>query len=54
LSMAEGVPSETVLKIWFLNSWNEEKLRLYEQYFDIIIPGTLGMEEVMKILGKMR
>ena len=54
LSMAEGVPSETILKIWFLNSWNEEKLRLYEQYFDIIIPGELGMEEVMKILGKMR
>lgn len=54
LDMAEGVNSEVVLKIWFLNSWSEEKIEFYKRYFDIIINWELGVQEVQKIISRFK
>ena len=51
LDMAEGVNSEVVLKIWFLNSWSEGKIEFYKKYYDIIINWELGMQEIQKIIS---
>lgn len=51
LDMSDGVNSDTVLKIWFLNSWTEEKIEFYKKYFDIIINGELWMQEIYKIIN---
>ena len=51
LNMADGVDVENVLKIWFLNSWGNEKLEFYKQYFDIVINWELWMQEIQKIIN---
>lgn len=51
LNMADGVDSENILKIWFLNSWSDKSLKFYEKYFDIIIDWNLWMQEIQKIIS---
>ena len=50
LNMSDGVDSEIILKIWFLNSWTEEKIEFYKKYFDIIINWELWMQEIQRII----
>ena len=51
LNMADGVETKLVLKIWFLNSWIEEKIEFYKQYFDIIINWNQWMQEIQRIIS---
>jgi hypothetical protein len=52
--MAEGVNSEVVLKIWFLNSWSDGEIEFYKKHYDIIINWELGVQEIQKIVSRFK
>lgn len=51
LNMSDGVNSEIILKIWFLNSWTDEKIEFYKNYFDVVINWKMWMEGVQRIIS---
>jgi hypothetical protein len=54
LNMSDWLWSDVALKIWFLNSWNEEKIDFYKKHFDIIINWNQWMQEIEKIIEWLR
>lgn len=51
LNMADWVDSNVILKIWFLNSWTNEKIEFYKKYFDIIINWDQWMQEILGLIN---
>ena len=54
LNMADGIETNNILKIWFLNSRTEEKIQLYKQHYDIVINWKLWMQEIQKIINQFK
>lgn len=52
LSMAEGFPAKTIIKIGFQN-YEEENLEEFKKKFDIIITDDGNFEEINKILSRI-
>jgi HAD superfamily hydrolase (TIGR01544 family) len=50
IDMLTWFDHDTVLKIWFLNDPSDEKIKIYQDHFDIILLWDSGMEEINKIL----
>lgn len=49
IGMITWFKHDVVLRIWFLNDPTPEKIKKYEECFDIVLLGDSGMEEIVKI-----
>jgi 5'-nucleotidase len=53
VEMIEGFDYNNLIKIGFLNERWDELLPVYQQNYDLIIPGDQGMEPINAILARI-